>query len=206
MFGLDSDQSLNLLYLALLLAFILAFGSRRGSIGGALRSLALWAVIGLGLVTAYAYREPILRFAQPVLAELDPSRAVEVTTTDGEAELIVRRAPDGHFHLDADVNGEPVRFLVDTGASSTVLTLEDAERSGIETETLEFNRPVQTANGVTFYARATLRSLEIGPFRLTGVPVGVMRPEALTISLLGMNTIDRFSGWRVEGERMVLVP
>ena len=207
MFGLDNDQLARLLYLVALLAFVAGgLGYRRGSRGAALRHLAIWASVALALVAVYAYRAPLLRFAGPVLAELDPSRVVEVTTDAGAQELVIRRGPNGHFQLEAEVNGEPVRFLVDTGASSTVLTLADAERSGIDTAALEFDRPVQTANGVAFYARARLRSLEIGPYRLTGVPVGVMPQQALNISLLGMNTINRFAGWRVDGDKMVLVP
>jgi aspartyl protease family protein len=102
--------------------------------------------------------------------------------------------------------GVAVVFLVDTGATATVLSATDAERSGIDTAALDFNRPVQTANGVAFYARTTLETLEIGPYRLASVPVGVMPDSALRISLLGMSTIDRFAGWRIEGDRMVLQP
>jgi len=65
---------------------------------------------------------------------------------------------------------------------------------------------VQTANGTTFYAGVTLDSLAIGPYRLTSVPVAVMPNGAMDTSLLGMSTIDRFSSWRIEGHKMVLVP
>jgi aspartyl protease family protein len=206
MFGLDDDQLLNLLYLVTLLALIIAFAGWRRNIGAGLRHLAIWALIALGLVALYAYRAPLQRFAAPVLHELDPSRVVEVVDADGATELVIRRGPDGHFHLDADANGVPVRFLVDTGATSTVLTIADAERSGIDTLALEFDRPVRTANGVAFYARAVLDSLEIGPFRLSDVAVGVMPEDTLDTSLLGMSTIDRFAGWRIAGDEMVLVP
>jgi aspartyl protease family protein len=210
MFGLDEDRTMSLVYLVALLALLLVFGGfrrrsrrRRASRMG---HLFIWALIAVALAIAYAYRAPLSRFAAPVLQELDPSRVVEVTNPDGETELVIARRSDGHFHLDADVNGAPVRFLVDTGASGTVLTVADATRSGIDTDALAFNRPVQTANGTAYYARATLGSLEIGPWRLSDVPVGVMRDEALGVSLLGMSTIDRFASWRIEGDRMVLVP
>jgi predicted aspartyl protease len=48
--------------------------------------------------------------------------------------------------------------------------------------------------------------MDIGPFRISDAPVAIMASEALNISLLGMDTIDRFGSWRVEGNRMVLVP
>ena len=208
MFGLNDDQWMRLVYLVALLAFVIVFGLAGGRRLGRLhvRDLAIWALIVLALVTVYAYRAPLLRFAEPVLAELNPSRAVAVTTEGGASELLIRRGPDGHFRVDADANGVAIRFLVDTGASSTVLTLADAERSGIEIAGLEFDRPVQTANGLAFYARASLRTLEIGPYRLTGLTVGVMPEDSLNTSLLGMNTINRFGSWRIEGDRMVLVP
>lgn len=207
MSGLNNDQLMQLVYLGALLAFVLGGVSyRRGLRRAGFQHLIVWVVILLALVTVYAYRAPLLRFAEPVLAELNPSRAVAITTEEGASELLIRRGPDGHFHVDADANGVAVRFLVDTGASSTVLTLADAERSGIEVAALEFDRPVQTANGLAFYARASLRTLEIGPYRLTGLTVGVMPEAALNTSLLGMNTINRFTSWRIEGNRMVLVP
>ncbi|HWT31354.1 MAG TPA: TIGR02281 family clan AA aspartic protease [Propylenella sp.] len=202
---LDTDQSLRLLYLLGLLAFLLGgFGYWRRLRVSALGHLAVWALIVVALVVVYAYRAPLLRFAAPVLQELSPRTVVEVTTPDGGRELVILRAPDGHFHVDAEVNGVPVRFLVDTGASSTVLTEGDARRSGIDPAMLRFNRPVQTANGTAFFASARLDSLEIGPYRVRDVPVGVMPEDSLGISLLGMSTINRFGGWRIEGDRMVL--
>ena len=207
MFGLDNDQIARLVFLVALLAFLLGgMGLRRGQGGAGLRHLAVWVLIVLGLVTLYTYRAPLLRFAAPVLQELAPGRFVEVTNSQGAQELVIRRDPNGHFQLVANANEVSVRFLVDTGASSTVLTYADAGRSGIDTDALEFNRPVQTANGIAFSARATLRSLKIGPFRLSDLPVAVMPAESLNISLLGMSTINRFGSWRIEGDRMVLVP
>jgi aspartyl protease family protein len=207
MIPLGDDQQMRLLYLVALLAFVLAgFAWRGGAWSANFRHFAIWGAIALALVGVYAYREPLLWFAGPVVQELMPSRVVEVTTPDGASELVVSRGPDGHFHLDADANGTPIRFLVDTGASDTVLTVTDAERSGIDTSTLRFNRPVQTANGMAFDARARLESLEIGPYRLNDVSIGVMPDEALGGSLLGMSTINRFAGWRVEGDRMILTP
>ena len=206
MLGLDGDQIARLLFLVLLLAFVARGLFGRGQRVSSFRHLAIWALIAIGLVAIYAYRAPLQRLAAPVLHELDPSRVIEVTDPDGAPELAVARAGDGHFYLDAEVNGAPVSFLVETGATATVLTLADAERAGIEIGSLEFNRAVQTANGIAYFAPTNVQSLEIGPFRLNNVPVGVMAEDALGTSLLGMNTIDRVSGWRVDGNRMVLTP
>lgn len=207
MLGLDDNDSVRFVYLGVLLVLLLgsiAFGRNRG--GMSFRHLGIWLLVAVALVALYAYRAPVLRLAAPVIQELAPSRVMEVTSAEGARELVVTRAGDGHFHLDGEANGASVRFLVDTGASTTALTFEDAAKSGVNVDTLAFNRPVQTANGTAFYAGATLESLAMGPYRLTAVPVAVMPNGAMDTSLLGMSTIDRFSSWRIEGNKMVLVP
>lgn len=207
MFGLNEDGYLRLTYLVLLLVFILGGLRYRNVLRSSnLGYFAIWGLILFALVAVYAYRDPLLRLASPVLNELRPSRVLEVVGPDGAEELVIGRGADGHFHLDADANGASVRFLVDTGASDTVLTLADAERIGIDPASLQFTRPVETANGTAFFARTTLDSLAIGPYRLSSVPVGVMPEGGLGRSLLGMSTINRFASWRMEGDRMVLIP
>jgi aspartyl protease family protein len=207
MFGLNEDDSLRLVYLSVLLVMLIgSIGLGRTRAAAKFRYLGVWLLIAVGLVAIYAYRAPVLELAAPVLRELRPSRVVEAVGAEGERELVVRRASDGHFRVDADVNGVPVRFLVDTGASTTVLTQADARRVGIDPATLTFDRAVQTANGLAFFARAFLTSFSIGPYHLASVPVGVMPAGALDTSLLGMSTINRFSSWRIDGDQMVLVP
>jgi aspartyl protease family protein len=207
MFGLNDDQSVRLVYLCVLLAILVgSIGFGRGRSTARFRHLGVWVLVAVALVALYAYRDQVMRVAAPVMREIAPSRVAEVTTPGGARELVITRADDGHFHVDGKANGASVRFLVDTGATGTVLTMEDARRAGIDVDSIAFNRPVQTANGTAFYASATLDSLTIGPEKLTSVPVGVMPGDAMDTSLLGMSTIDRFSGWRVEGDQMVLVP
>jgi len=207
MFGLNDNESLRFVYLTVLLVMLVgSIGLGRTRAADKFRHLGMWVVIAAVLVAAYAYRAPLLKFAGPVVSELTPSRIAVVSDSDGTNQLVVRRAADGHFKIDAEANGALVRFLVDTGASMTVLTKSDAERAGIDTATLSYDHAVQTANGMAFFARTWLDSLAIGPYRLANVPVGVMPADALDASLLGMSTIDRFSNWRIEGDKMVFVP
>jgi len=207
MFGLSENDSGQLLYLSLLLVLlVVSFGFGRGRGTGMFRQLGIWLLIGVALVALYTYRGPLMRFAAPVVQELAPSRVTEVTSPSGAKQLVITRANDGHFHLDARANGADVRFLVDTGATTTALTLDDARRVGIAVDSLGFNRPVQTANGIAYFAGATLDSLEIGPYHIATVPVAIMPAGAMDTSLLGMSTIDRFSSWHVEGDKMVLAP
>ena len=123
--GLDADSWARALYLGLLLAFVGGFLllGQRHRLGRSLRDLAVWALIFAMVVIAYGFRG-VLR------EELLP--AAMVSRPDGSIEL--RRASDGHFHAEALVNGVPVRFLVDTGASELVLSVADAARVGIDSD------------------------------------------------------------------------
>lgn len=207
LFGLTDENLAGLVYLAGLLILV-GGGLRvyRKRLPQALRQAAIWIIIFLVMVTIYAYRGPLLRFAGPVLSELNPDRAVVITDPDGNRTLTVARSSNGHFYVKASVEGMPIRFLIDTGATGTVLSERDAVRVGIAVDTLTFNRPVQTANGLVFEARTRIGRLEIGPFALRNVSVGVLRDSQLNTSLLGMNVLSRFASFQVEGDRLILTP
>jgi aspartyl protease family protein len=101
------------------------------------------------------------------------------------------------------VNGAAVRFLVDTGATSLVLTRRDAARAGIDPDGLVYSVPTMTANGPVFSAAAGIESLRFGPFEDRGVAAMVSGGE-LAVSLLGMSYLDRFRTLTIEGDRMLL--
>jgi aspartyl protease family protein len=206
LFGLGEDAAGRLLYLVALLVLVSAgLVHYRGQLPKALSHLGIWVLIIAVLVVAYAYRQPLMQVAAPVISELAPGRAVVVTAPDGVRSLTVARAGDGHFHVRGEVNGASVDFLVDSGASITTLSWHDAERAGLAVEGLRFDRLVQTASGTALAARARLNRLAIGPYVLSDVPISVMPRGTLGVSLLGMNVLDSFASWRVEGDRLVLV-
>jgi aspartyl protease family protein len=192
--GLDADSWARVLYLGLLLAFVGGFFlvGRRHRLGRSLRDLAVWALIFAMVIIAYGFRG-VLR------EELLP--AAMVSRPDGSIEL--RRASDGHFHAEALVNGVPVRFLVDTGASELVLSAADAARVGIDPGDLAFVGRARTANGTVATAPVRLGRVEFGGFSDSGVPASV-GGGALDVSLLGMSYLDRFAAIEISGDRMTL--
>ena len=159
--GFDADTWARVAYLLLLLAFVAGFflTGRRHRIGRSLRDFAVWVLIFAMVVIAYGFRD-VLR------DELLP--ASMVSHPDGSIEL--RRASDGHFHAEALVNGVPVRFLVDTGASEVVLSAADAVRVGIDPASLSFIGRARTANGVVATAPVRLARVELGGWTDAGVP------------------------------------
>jgi len=102
------------------------------------------------------------------------------------------------------VNGTPIRAVVDTGATSTVLTAEDAQAAGFNPAALNFTIPVSTANGMARAAGVKTNALSIGGIVRKDMPVMVAAPGTLGQSLLGMNFIGSLSGFDVRGDRMTL--
>lgn len=207
MFGLDDERLARLIYLLALVVFLGAglFSFRR-SFSRAIREALVWVGVLVVLVFAYTYREPLLSLAGPVFSELNPSRPVVSTDPDGGSTLSVARSSNGHFQVTAAVDGTDVTFLIDTGASRSILSYDDAERAGLAPDDLDFSQPVNTANGLAFQARAPIRNLEIGPFQLGEMRIGVAQDGMLDTSLLGLDILDRFGNWRVEGDRLILAP
>jgi len=109
--------------------------------------------------------------------------------------LVYRADPRGHVALTALVNGAPVRFLVDTGASRVTLTAEDARAAGVDRGGLVFNQRSQTANGLAREAPVTLRELRIEQLSIDNVSAAVN--ENLTMSLLGMSFLRRLKSFEM---------
>ena len=168
-----------------------------------LKSLVVWAVLGLLLVTGYTYRSELQAVGQRVIGTLFPGTAM----TDARSGTItVIRDRSRHYRINASVNGAAVGFLFDTGASAVTLTAGDARAAGIDTTALSYTVPVSTANGISEVAAIRLESLQIDTLRLTDLRAFVAREGALETSLLGLSALDRLSSWRVEGDRLILEP
>jgi clan AA aspartic protease (TIGR02281 family) len=118
-------------------------------------------------------------------------------------EYVVDAGSHGHFVIEAVVDGVPLTFLLDTGASDIVLTLEDARQLGFLPQTLEFSQRFRTANGAVRGAPVRLRELRIGQFSLYDLDASV-NEAPLAISLLGMRFLDRLNGYQVEDGRLIL--
>lgn len=113
----------------------------------------------------------------------------------------VSKGADGHFWADAEVNGQPVHFLVDTGATAVALTASDAERLGLKTADLKYGYNVTTAGGSARAAAVTLASVSVNGARLENVQALVVT-DGLDVSLLGMSYLGRLT--RFEATRDTL--
>ncbi len=124
-------------------------------------------------------------------------------TADGWNRISIPADARGHFLVEAEVNGTPVTFLVDSGASSVVLSPEDARRIGLTPDRLRFTERYRTANGTVRAAPVELREIRIGQLAQRYVPASV-NEAPIGISLLGMSFLGRLESWAVEGGRLAL--
>lgn len=141
--------------------------------------------------------------ARPPAPEL---RAAVAMTPEAMGQTAsVAKAGDGHYWAEADVNGTRVRFLVDTGASTVALTLADAQRLGLQTDKLDYDRSVVTASGQTRAAAVTLGEISVAGARMTDVEALVIE-SGLESSLLGMSYLGRLASFEATRTALILRP
>jgi len=139
------------------------------------------------------------------VAEKPPARAALARTrrSAGAGEIEFRSAANGHFYLDAQIDGEAIAVMVDTGASIVALRQSDAERAGIRVYDDEFNVALSTANGTTYAAPVTLASVSVDNIEIRNVRAVVVPDEQLSISLLGTSFLNKLRRFEVSGDTLI---
>jgi len=127
----------------------------------------------------------------------------EQRVTGGETR--VEMSNDGHFWLQARVNGLPRRFLIDTGATLTALSESTAEATQVPVQSLRQSVLMRTANGTVRADLARVHELRFGNIVARDLDV-VVAPGLGETNIIGMNLLSRLASWRVEGRTLVLVP
>jgi aspartyl protease family protein len=197
----DGDQALAFVYLIGCLILVgTGFAVRRVPIGQGLKMALAWILIFAAAFFAFALRNDFRALGGRFLAEL---RGTEIQQAQG-GTLRIRRSDDGHFWVDAAVNGESAHFLVDSGATMTTLTRDTARRAGVETEG-SFGVMVDTANGPAIEDRGTARTLTLGPISRSDFAVDIASANN-QLNVIGMNFLSSLHGWGVEGDTLVLRP
>jgi aspartyl protease family protein len=201
---LDDDPELRRLvtltgWLALLASGAVIY--MRAKPKAAFGQLGIWAGVILLLVLGYSFREDAAAIWSRLAGELNPAQG----QAGPEGGIVYRKSDDGHFHIEAEVEGTRLRFVLDTGASAILLSPADAARIGFDLDKLDYTVPTMTANGMGRAAPVELRSLVVGPIRLAQVRA-MVNEAPMDGSLLGMSFLERLGGFSVEGDRLVLQP
>jgi len=151
--------------------------------------------------------------AARAVVSLDPARYAEAPRADlalqstvvPAAAASIRKAADGHYWAEAQVDGKAVRFLVDTGATAVSLTLDDARRLGIDTANLSYAYDVITADGKATAAALPPASVLLPGARVENVDAFVIE-KGLTASLLGMSYLGRLRAFEATQSALILKP
>ena len=172
-------------------------------IGELLRAAVFWCAFAGLLFAGYSFRHPLQAIGEQALAELIPGVPMIAQASSGRSVEIVR-AREADFTIRAEVNGARIAMLVDTGASSVVLSADAAKAAGLPVELLKYEVPIETANGRSRAASVVLDRIAIGGIVERKVPALVSSPGDLKTSLLGMSFLKRLESFEVHGERLVL--
>lgn len=142
--------------------------------------------------------------ADNAIVPATPVPATSVAPTGGQLDTSVQRGPDGHFRVNATVNGQPVTMLVDTGASMVAIPEPLAQRMGIAPPPSAYSGTARTANGDGRFAPITLATIRIGSVELTNVSAAVVQGNGLDTPLLGQSFLSRLQEMSVQGDVMRL--
>jgi aspartyl protease family protein len=199
--GLSQSDLASLVVKIVLIVFVgaLVLTLFRERLSHAIESALIWVVIALLLAVGYTYRFELRDVADRVMAELVPGRAA----SRGRV-VEIARVGGGNFPVVAQVNGARIAMLLDTGASSIVLTQEAAKAAGLPLEVLSYTVNVDTANGRARAAPVTLDSVAVGNIVERQVPALIAQPGQLRTNLLGMSFLNRLEGWEVRGDKLMM--
>lgn len=189
-----TDDLPRLAYLILLLVAVGGFlvVEFRKSPGQTSRQVLAWVMIFAGAIAVAGLWDDISGAVVP-----------RQQVSQGGAHIEIPVSSDGHYYMTAELNGKPVRFVVDTGATTIALSRQDAEKIGINTDDLAYLGQARTANGTVSTATVMIDSFRIGDLQDDRVPATVIDGE-MDQSLLGMTYLSRFARVSMESDRLIL--
>lgn len=184
------------------------------AVGIALVIMLLQRIPYVGKVIRFAFSAGLLAFLIFVLLQQAPfnpslARLTEQLGLDDQQvagkELRVRMSPDGHFWVNATINGVERRMLIDSGATITAISDRTAQTAGVGTGTGLTPVVLRTANGMAPARTGSIDELRVGNIVARNLKI-VSSPGLGNIDVIGMNFLSQLESWRVEGRTLVLVP
>lgn len=169
----------------------------------------LIAVVGmtlLALALVGGERGPVDQPVELASAEYSPPTSMETEPApagNGSAQFTTSRAADGHFYADVRINGATSRMLIDTGATSVILSRQDAQRAGIQARPGEFTAIAQTAGGQIALKPVTIDRIALGPVDGRNVQAMVAETD-IPVSLLGQSFLERVGTVEISGNELRL--
>jgi aspartyl protease family protein len=164
----------------------------------ALETAMVWVAVALLLAVGYGFRTELRDVSERLMADYMPGRA------SARRVVEITRGGQGNFAVPAHLNSARVSMVLDTGATSVVLTQDAARAAGLPVEVLTYTVAIDTANGRTRAAPVTLNSITVGGIVERSVPALIAQPGQLRTNLLGMTFLNRLESWEVRGDKLVM--
>ena len=196
---MTNDIMLGSLYLLMAMMLVLgALINRREPFAKVATMFLAWiAIFGAGFVI-FTFRDD-LRY---VAARLTTEATGQALVVAGGKEVRVPMAIDGHFWVEGDVNGLPVKFLVDSGATMTTISRADAAQARLTVDD-SHGQIVRTGNGLVRVSTARTPTLRVASIERENVGVHVADDD---LSVLGMNFLSSLDSWSVKGRWLIMRP
>lgn len=189
--GIESGQLFGAIFLSIIIVMALMSAGRQG-LFQTIKQSAVWGLIFVVVIAGFGIWQDVQNDHRPIQTAF---------TDQGRVELPQNR--DGHFYMTLDINGQPVDFVVDTGATGIVLTKEDAERAGLDVANLRYFGRANTANGEVRTAPVRLAEVRIGGIRDQNLPAFVNEGEMFQ-SLLGMTYLQKWDRIEIADGKLIL--
>jgi aspartyl protease family protein len=163
------------------------------------RHVLVWVAVGGVLIVAFSYQHELADMGLRLRSTLVPSYPVST----GPHEMVLSEDEGGSYHVYGTVNGQQLRFLIDTGASDIVLSPADARRLGVDFSKLTFDHVYESANGIGHGATIEIGELSVGDIHFSNVPVSINGAD-MSSSLLGMAFLKRLKSYSFSGGKLIL--
>jgi len=199
---MNPEEGSSLIWgVAMAVLLISSLAARRLPMGQVLKMILAWVAIFAGLFMIFSFRNEFGVIWERMKSEVAGTTNQQLVGS----ELVLTRGDGGHFSVRTSINGKPVDFLVDSGASITSMSTGAARDAGVDFDTSSIPVIVSTANGSAKAYRGTIATFDVGGIQVGEHKVLVSRNLG-DVNLLGMNFLNELSSWRVEGNKMVLQP
>lgn len=193
---MDGDSFARVTYLVLIALAVggALIAQSRGQWGKLAQQAAIWGLIFVGVIAGYG-----------LWSDIGPQLLPRQEVISSSGQIVLPRGPGGHYYATVKIDGTPVQFVVDTGATGVVLTKSDAQRLGLHPDELTYMGMADTANGMVRTAHVTLHDVQLGGLTVPSMGASVNDGQ-MQMSLLGMTYLRRFSKLEIIGNKMVLTP
>jgi aspartyl protease family protein len=199
---MDMNDGTTLIWAVVVLVLLIgSLAARRLPFRQVGKMILAWVAIFAGLFVVFSFRPEIKAIWNRVTGEL--TGAPRQTMQGKVIELT--RQDDGHFWLRAQLNGHKADFMVDSGATTTAVNGDTARSAALKLDPVSESVEVSTANGVIKVRTSKVPALTVGDFKVTQHDVVVSDGFGET-NVVGMNFLDEFAKWYVEGDIMTLEP